>query len=180
MFSWSSRERDGSQIKSSLSCSGSFCIFFFSILQEKFGEPADQDSQELFGLISQFVHDFRRAHAEVIWGVQPVLHCVHVGSLRDNNKTCQPKHLEKATIVDKFIKCFRSLSFFFSSQPSVFIPLCCFCTDVFKWVQDVLRCRISTMWSVGGNNASGRREDNVCRNQFCDIKTGVFADYYEV
>lgn len=70
--------------------------------------------------------------------------------------------------------------YFFFSQPSVFFPLCCFCTDVFKWVQDVLCSRISTMWSVGGDNASGRREDNVCRNQFCDIKTGVFADYYEI
>lgn len=36
------------------------------------------------------------------------------------------------------------------------------------------------MWSVGGDNASGRREDNVRRNQFCDIKMGAFADDYEI
>ncbi|XP_033987624.1 protein diaphanous homolog 3-like [Trematomus bernacchii] len=38
----------------------------YSVILVKFGEPADQDSQELFGLICQFVHDFRGAHAEMI------------------------------------------------------------------------------------------------------------------
>ncbi|CAJ1084478.1 formin-like protein 13 [Xyrichtys novacula] len=38
----------------------------YSVILVKFGEPADQDSQELFGLICQFVHDFKRAHAEII------------------------------------------------------------------------------------------------------------------
>ncbi|XP_071333419.1 uncharacterized protein [Trachinotus anak] len=38
----------------------------YSVILVKFGEPADQDSQELFGLICQFVNDFKRAHAEVI------------------------------------------------------------------------------------------------------------------
>ncbi|XP_070766720.1 uncharacterized protein [Enoplosus armatus] len=38
----------------------------YSVILVKFGEPADQDSQELFGLICQFVHDFKRAHAEMI------------------------------------------------------------------------------------------------------------------
>lgn len=101
-------------------------FFFFSILQEKFGEPANQDSQKLFGLISQFVHDFRRAHAEVIWGVQPVLRCVHVGSLRDNKKTCQPKPIEKAPIVDKFIKCFRNFFAAVCIFPSVLFLYRCF------------------------------------------------------
>ncbi|XP_068599255.1 uncharacterized protein [Brachionichthys hirsutus] len=32
----------------------------------KFGEPADQDSQELFGLICGFVHDFQRVRAEMM------------------------------------------------------------------------------------------------------------------
>ncbi|XP_024915519.1 formin-like protein 13 [Cynoglossus semilaevis] len=32
----------------------------------KFGEPANQDSQELFGTISQFVHDFKRAYSDII------------------------------------------------------------------------------------------------------------------
>lgn len=41
-------------------------FLFFSLVKVKFGEPADQDSQELFGLICQFVHDFKRAHAEII------------------------------------------------------------------------------------------------------------------
>ncbi|XP_070823607.1 uncharacterized protein [Chaetodon trifascialis] len=36
----------------------------YSVILVKFGEPADQDSQEFFGLICQFVHDFKRAHAE--------------------------------------------------------------------------------------------------------------------
>ncbi|XP_041700986.1 protein diaphanous homolog 1-like [Coregonus clupeaformis] len=31
----------------------------------KFGEPMDQDSQELFGLVCQFVNDFNRTHAEI-------------------------------------------------------------------------------------------------------------------
>lgn len=38
----------------------------------KFGEAADQDSQELFGLISQFVQDFRRTHADLRSGVTAV------------------------------------------------------------------------------------------------------------
>ncbi|XP_044067459.1 formin-like protein 13 [Siniperca chuatsi] len=38
----------------------------YSVILVKYGEPADQDSQELFGLICQFVHDFKRAHAEII------------------------------------------------------------------------------------------------------------------
>lgn len=38
----------------------------YSVVLVKFGEPADQDSQELFGLICQFVHDFKRAYAEMI------------------------------------------------------------------------------------------------------------------
>ncbi|XP_040914790.1 formin-like protein 13 [Toxotes jaculatrix] len=38
----------------------------YSVILVKFGESADQDSQELFGLICQFIHDFKRAHAEVI------------------------------------------------------------------------------------------------------------------
>lgn len=38
----------------------------YSVILVKFGEPADQDSQELFGLICQFVHDFRRARAEIV------------------------------------------------------------------------------------------------------------------
>ncbi|KAF3697292.1 Delphilin Glutamate receptor, ionotropic, delta 2-interacting protein 1 [Channa argus] len=37
----------------------------YSVVLVKFGELPDQDSQELFGVISQFVHDFRRAHAEI-------------------------------------------------------------------------------------------------------------------
>ncbi|XP_061758661.1 uncharacterized protein LOC133554208 isoform X2 [Nerophis ophidion] len=32
----------------------------------KFGESADQDSQELFGFICQFIHDFKRARADVM------------------------------------------------------------------------------------------------------------------
>ncbi|XP_029520959.2 protein diaphanous homolog 1 [Oncorhynchus nerka] len=31
----------------------------------KFGEPMDQDSQELFGLVCQFVNDFKGTHAEI-------------------------------------------------------------------------------------------------------------------
>lgn len=38
----------------------------YSVILVKFGEPADQDSQELFGLICQFIHDFKRVHAEII------------------------------------------------------------------------------------------------------------------
>ncbi|KAF1390033.1 hypothetical protein PFLUV_G00053860 [Perca fluviatilis] len=38
----------------------------YSVILVKFGELADQDSQELFGLICQFIHDFKRAHAEII------------------------------------------------------------------------------------------------------------------
>ncbi|KAK2897209.1 uncharacterized protein [Channa argus] len=37
----------------------------YSVVLVKFGELPDQDSQELFGVIYQFVHDFRRAHAEI-------------------------------------------------------------------------------------------------------------------
>ncbi|KAF7669501.1 hypothetical protein LDENG_00189520 [Lucifuga dentata] len=38
----------------------------YSAIVVKFGEPADQDSQELFGLVCQFLQDFKRAHAEII------------------------------------------------------------------------------------------------------------------
>ncbi|XP_022618790.1 formin-like protein 13 [Seriola dumerili] len=38
----------------------------YSVILVKFGEPANQDSQDLFGLICQFVLDFKRAHAETI------------------------------------------------------------------------------------------------------------------
>uniref|UniRef100_A0A3B4ZKG1 Formin-like protein 6 n=1 Tax=Stegastes partitus TaxID=144197 RepID=A0A3B4ZKG1_9TELE len=38
----------------------------YSVILVKFGEPVDLDSQELFGLICQFVHDFKGAHAETI------------------------------------------------------------------------------------------------------------------
>ncbi|XP_051281478.1 uncharacterized protein LOC127377543 [Dicentrarchus labrax] len=38
----------------------------YSVILVKFGEPADQDSQELFGLICQFIHEFKRARAEMI------------------------------------------------------------------------------------------------------------------
>ncbi|MED6235582.1 hypothetical protein ATANTOWER_029494 [Ataeniobius toweri] len=38
----------------------------YSAILVKFGEPPDQDSQELFGMIYQFLHDFRRAHAETV------------------------------------------------------------------------------------------------------------------
>ncbi|XP_042348462.1 formin-like protein 13 [Plectropomus leopardus] len=38
----------------------------YSVILVKFCEPEDQDSQELFGLISQFIHDFKMAHAEII------------------------------------------------------------------------------------------------------------------
>ncbi|XP_037126869.1 formin-like protein 13 isoform X1 [Syngnathus acus] len=38
----------------------------YSGILVKFGEAADQDSQELFGFICQFIHDFKRARAEVI------------------------------------------------------------------------------------------------------------------
>lgn len=38
----------------------------YSVILVKFGEPVDQDSQEFFGLICQFVHDFKRAQAETI------------------------------------------------------------------------------------------------------------------
>ncbi|XP_019960825.2 uncharacterized protein [Paralichthys olivaceus] len=36
----------------------------YSVILVKFGEPPDKDSQELFGLICQFIHDFKRAHSE--------------------------------------------------------------------------------------------------------------------
>ncbi|KAF6737076.1 Formin-H [Oryzias melastigma] len=36
----------------------------YSAILVQFGEPADRDSKEFFGVISQFLHDFRRAHAE--------------------------------------------------------------------------------------------------------------------
>ncbi|XP_023196660.1 formin-like protein 13 [Xiphophorus maculatus] len=36
----------------------------YSVILVKFGEPLDQDSQELFGMICQFLHDFQRVHAE--------------------------------------------------------------------------------------------------------------------
>ncbi|KAG7253790.1 hypothetical protein CRUP_022854, partial [Coryphaenoides rupestris] len=36
----------------------------YSSLLVKFGEPMDQDSQELFGYICQFLHDFRKIHSE--------------------------------------------------------------------------------------------------------------------
>ncbi|CAL9703186.1 unnamed protein product [Knipowitschia caucasica] len=38
----------------------------YSVILVKFGEPADLDSQELFGVICQFIHDFKRAHAETV------------------------------------------------------------------------------------------------------------------
>ncbi|XP_062283153.1 uncharacterized protein LOC133987725 [Scomber scombrus] len=38
----------------------------YSVILVKFGEPADQDSQELFGLICQFINEFKRTHAEVV------------------------------------------------------------------------------------------------------------------
>ncbi|XP_029361871.1 formin-like protein 13 [Echeneis naucrates] len=38
----------------------------YSVILVKFGELPDQDSQELFGLIGQFVYNFKEAHAEVI------------------------------------------------------------------------------------------------------------------
>ncbi|XP_051915401.1 uncharacterized protein LOC127596664 [Hippocampus zosterae] len=38
----------------------------YSSILVKFGEAADQDSQELFGFICQFIHDFKRARADVI------------------------------------------------------------------------------------------------------------------
>ncbi|KAM8754358.1 uncharacterized protein AB9X84_011204 [Acanthopagrus schlegelii] len=38
----------------------------YSVTLVKFGEAADQDSEELFGLICQFIHDFKRAHTEMI------------------------------------------------------------------------------------------------------------------
>ncbi|KAM9855766.1 uncharacterized protein ACBR49_001938 isoform 2-T2 [Aulostomus maculatus] len=38
----------------------------YSVILVKFGEPADQDSRELFGMICQFIHEFRMAHADVI------------------------------------------------------------------------------------------------------------------
>lgn len=37
-----------------------------SNLQVKFGEPQDLDSQELFGWISSFISEFRKACAEVM------------------------------------------------------------------------------------------------------------------
>ncbi|XP_061542014.1 uncharacterized protein LOC133407785 [Phycodurus eques] len=38
----------------------------YSGILVKFGEMADQDSQELFGFICQFIHDFKRARADVM------------------------------------------------------------------------------------------------------------------
>ncbi|XP_029912350.1 formin-like protein 6 [Myripristis murdjan] len=38
----------------------------FSDILVKFGEPANQDSRELFGLVCQFMHDFKRTHAEIV------------------------------------------------------------------------------------------------------------------
>uniref|UniRef100_A0A672HVC6 Formin-like protein 13 n=1 Tax=Salarias fasciatus TaxID=181472 RepID=A0A672HVC6_SALFA len=38
----------------------------YSVILVKFGEPADQDSQELFGMICQFVQDFRGTQAEAV------------------------------------------------------------------------------------------------------------------
>ncbi|XP_068589178.1 uncharacterized protein [Cebidichthys violaceus] len=38
----------------------------YSVILVKFGEPADQDSQELFGLICHFVNEFKEAHAEIL------------------------------------------------------------------------------------------------------------------
>uniref|UniRef100_A0A3Q3K036 FH2 domain-containing protein n=1 Tax=Monopterus albus TaxID=43700 RepID=A0A3Q3K036_MONAL len=38
----------------------------YSVILVKFGEPADQDSQEFFRLICQFVQDFKRVQAEFI------------------------------------------------------------------------------------------------------------------
>lgn len=46
--------------------------FLSPLFKVKFGEAADQDSQELFGLISHFVHDFRRTHADLRSGVTAV------------------------------------------------------------------------------------------------------------
>lgn len=43
-----------------------FFCFFPPLVKVKFGEAADQDSEELFGLICQFIHDFKRAHTEII------------------------------------------------------------------------------------------------------------------
>lgn len=48
-------------------------FYFFPLVKVKFGEAADQDSQELFGLICQFIHDFKRAHTEMIWGTGRIL-----------------------------------------------------------------------------------------------------------
>lgn len=50
------------------SCSRFLKNLCVTLFQEKFGEPADQDSMELFGLISQFVHDFKTAKSEIVWG----------------------------------------------------------------------------------------------------------------
>ncbi|KAJ0036332.1 hypothetical protein NQD34_005009 [Periophthalmus magnuspinnatus] len=38
----------------------------YSAILVKFGEAPDQDSQELFGVICQFIHDFKRARAETV------------------------------------------------------------------------------------------------------------------
>ncbi|XP_029012351.1 uncharacterized protein LOC114858863 [Betta splendens] len=38
----------------------------YTVILVKFGEPADKDSQELFGIVSQFVQDFKRARAELV------------------------------------------------------------------------------------------------------------------
>ncbi|XP_017274741.1 formin-like protein 13 [Kryptolebias marmoratus] len=38
----------------------------YSVILVKFGEPGDQDSQELCSIISQFILDFKRARAEIV------------------------------------------------------------------------------------------------------------------
>ncbi|XP_077432544.1 uncharacterized protein LOC144058132 isoform X2 [Vanacampus margaritifer] len=45
---------------------GAHHAHFSKDLKVKFGEAADQDSQELFGFICQFIHDFKRARADVM------------------------------------------------------------------------------------------------------------------
>nr|XP_057907431.1 uncharacterized protein LOC131104361 isoform X2 [Doryrhamphus excisus] len=43
----------------------------YAAILVKFGEASDQDSQELFGFICQFIHDFKRARADVMWTSGP-------------------------------------------------------------------------------------------------------------
>ncbi|XP_033485506.1 uncharacterized protein LOC117258589 [Epinephelus lanceolatus] len=38
----------------------------YSVILVKFGEPSDQDSQEFFGMICQFVQDFKMVHSEIM------------------------------------------------------------------------------------------------------------------